>query len=46
MVTSASGTLPPSVAACVAARTLDVSFRPPAGGAAVIVVPVTFVLQR
>lgn len=46
MVTSASGTLPPSVAACVAARTLDVSFRSPAGGAAVIVVPVTFVLQR
>ncbi|MBK9000044.1 MAG: AgmX/PglI C-terminal domain-containing protein [Myxococcales bacterium] len=43
---SATGTLPPSVASCVAARTRQASFQPPSGGAAVIVVPVTFVLQR
>ncbi|MCC6899066.1 MAG: AgmX/PglI C-terminal domain-containing protein [Polyangiaceae bacterium] len=46
VTTSATGSLPPSVASCVAARAKSAAFSPPDGGAAVVVVPVTFVLQR
>lgn len=46
VTTQSSGSLPGSLASCVAARTRGASFQPPEGGAAVIVVPVTFVLQR
>nr|PZN21811.1 MAG: hypothetical protein DIU78_16765 [Pseudomonadota bacterium] len=40
-----SGTLPPSVVACVQARARAAQFDPPEGGSAAIVVPVTFVKQ-
>lgn len=46
VTTSATGSLPPSVASCVAARAKGAAFSPPEGGAAVVVVPVTFVLQK
>lgn len=44
--TASSGNLPPVVAACVATRTKNAAFKSPPGGSAVIVVPVTFVLQE
>lgn len=40
-----SGSLPPSVIACVVARAQAAQFDPPEGGSAVIAVPVTFVKQ-
>ncbi|MEB2311567.1 MAG: AgmX/PglI C-terminal domain-containing protein [Sorangiineae bacterium] len=42
---SASGNLPPSVVGCVQSRASAAQFAPPEGGAAVVVVPVTFVKQ-
>jgi hypothetical protein len=40
-----SGNLPPAVVSCVEGRARAAQFSPPEGGAAVIVVPVTFVKQ-
>ena len=44
-VSGSSGTLPPSVVACVKARAQAAQFDAPEGGSAVISVPVTFVKQ-
>ncbi|MFO0567484.1 MAG: AgmX/PglI C-terminal domain-containing protein [Polyangiaceae bacterium] len=43
---SPSGKLPPALVSCVVARARSASFEPPSLGRAVVVVPVTFVLQR